>query len=320
MEAVPDDLSVRLAPRKQGGPIVIWPGRTVLTSQMRQRLADRADEYWFPNGGFGDLKGYSWAINLLGDPDRYSQALEFLSQELGIKGKSVFNPPDIILRTRRDRVWKELQHIENLVAPRCERFLAPHPNRFTEVFEQYAFEYPVLIRPEGSQTGKHLIRIDSRQDWDKVHSVPLGGRYVFMTQWVDFRISENTWPKLRLSITPGKVRLRHILYGNTWMVHSMERDAETAERELEVLLKADQWEALQKLGKEIHKALPLDFFGVDIGWKSDDEFVLFEANANMTILSVRGMPQHRRADYMANLMRIEADVWGALEAVAGPLR
>lgn len=89
------------------------------------------------------------------------------------------------------------------------------------------------------------------------------------------------------------------------------------QKEVDVLKSAGEWENLQKLGTAIREKVGLDFFGVDIGWKSDTEFVLFEANATMSILSYRLMPKFQRDVYVNNIKKIEKDVWQSLEATTG---
>ncbi len=89
------------------------------------------------------------------------------------------------------------------------------------------------------------------------------------------------------------------------------------QKEVGILKHAGEWEKLQQLGKSIREKVGLDFFGVDIGWKSDTEFVLFEANATMSILSYRLMPEFQRDVYVNNIKNIEKDVWQTLEATTG---
>jgi hypothetical protein len=225
--------------------------------------------------------------------------------------------PNAVLGTRRDTISNTLSGIQHLTAPKCIQFRPTHPNHFQDSFLREGFEYPVLIRPSGSQTGQNLLLIETKNEWDKIHSIPWGGCDIFMTQWVDFQSSENEWRKLRLSITPYGVRLRHILFGSSWLIHSVERDEPMVQKEVDILKSAGKWDNLQKLGTAIREKVGLDFFGVDIGWKSDTEFVLFEANATMSILSYRLMPKFQRDVYVNNIKNIEKDVWQSLEATTG---
>jgi hypothetical protein len=313
--ALPTNREIESKLTADGKPSMVFPGRIVLTSAMKSELYKHATDAWHPGHDNWEHKP-DWIVNMLADPDRYAVALEQLDQKLTGNPVPVFNHPRAILNTQRDVIWKQLADVENLISPRCDRFVATHPDHFRAAFEKGEFDFPVLIRPAGSHTGNDLIIIENERDWDKIYTVSWSGHEMYMTQWVDFQAANGDWPKLRLSVTCNGIKLRHILYGDSWLVHSTVRDTETVERELEVLLGADNWQALQKLGADIRQKVDLDFFGVDLGWKSESEFVLFEANASMSILSNRHMPEHRREDYVENLRRIEQDVWQALSGFA----
>jgi hypothetical protein len=298
-------------------PTIVWPGRTILTAEMKRILANKSREIWHSTSSETRIGPKKWIVNILADPDRYPHALRFLAEKTAGSETKIFNHPNAVLGTRRDKISNTLSGIQNLTAPKCIQFRPTHPNHFQDAFLRGGFEYPVLIRPSGSQTGQNLLCIETRNDWDKIHSIPWGGCSIFMAQWVDFQSSDNEWRKLRLSITPYGVRLRHILFGSSWLIHSVERDEAMVQKEVDVLKSAGEWENLQKLGTAIREKVGLDFFGVDIGWKSDTEFVLFEANATMSILSYRLMPKFQRDVYVNNIKKIEKDVWQSLEATTG---
>jgi hypothetical protein len=298
-------------------PTVVWPGRTILTAEMKRVLAKKSKEIWHSTNSETRISTKKWIINKLADPDRYPHALKFLAEKTAASETKVFNHPTAVLGTRRDKIWRNLLGIQHLTTPKCVRFRATHPSHFQDAFRSGGFEYPVLIRPSGSQTGQNLLSIRSENEWDKIFSIPWGGRNIFMTQWVDFQSSENEWRKLRLSITPFGIRLRHILYGSSWLIHSVERDEAMVEKEVEIIRNVGEWERLQKLGEAIREKVGLDFFGVDLGWKSDTEFVLFEANATMSKLSYHLMPKFQREVYVNNLKSIEKDVWLTLESITG---
>lgn len=317
LNAVPSDGQILATCTSPSGPTVVYPGRIVLTQKMKTTLDRTTKGFWYPQDMGAKLPSADWVFNPLADADRYDQALAFLARELKERDIPVFNGPEAILQTRRDRIWAHLEGIDTLIAPRTSRFRASHPTHFQQIFETGGFTYPVLIRPAGSHTGQDLVKIDSEEDWHKIFTIPWGGRLMYMTQWVDFRSAEGEWRKLRLSITPHGIRLRHILYGEGWLIHSVKRDIEMVEKELDVLLRADEWQEIQRLGEALRDRIGLSSFGVDLGWKSNQEFVLFEANVSMSILSYHNMPEYRREDYVANLLRIEKDIWHTMEDVSG---
>ncbi|WP_293575820.1 hypothetical protein [Phaeobacter sp.] len=315
--ALPKQRSVQTQLDPSGQPLMVFPGRTVLFDDMKSALNARANHFWHPGGSNQKLRNFTWIVNMLADADHYETALEFLAHRFADRTLPIFNRPEAILRSRRDRVWQHLDGIDNLICPQCIRFSPEHPEDFVTVFADNGFTYPVLLRPQGSHSGKHLLKIDSPADWDKLHSIPWGGRGFYMTQWVDFQSSPGEWRKLRLAITPDRVRLRHILFSDSWLIHSALRDEDIVKRELEVLRSANEWAELQAVGAAIRDRLPLDFFGVDLGWRADGQFVLFEANASMSILSYHNMPEFHQEVYRQNINSIETDVWRALQQITG---
>ena len=297
-----------------GFPEMIYPSRISFTPEMLERLVAVGQSYWHPRPEpITDFK-YNWIMNTLADADQYPHALQDLDKALKDKPVPVYNHPYGILKTRRDYVWAQLLDVPNLIAPKCVRFQATSPNTFIRAFEKAGFEFPVIIRPTGSHTGHDMIKVDSKDDWPKIFSIPWGGLEMYMTQWTDFQSEAGEWRKLRLCLTKGRVTLRHILISDSWLIHAMDRDDHIVDRELEVLQSADDWKAIQRIGADVFDRIGLDYCGIDLGYKSESEFVLFEANPCMSILSRMAMPEYRRDEYEANLKKIEDQVWQSVEA------
>ena len=141
-----------------------------------------------------------------------------------------------------------------------------------------------------------------------------------MTQFVDFRDSNGRFTKARMVIAGNKISLRHILSSDDWLIHAGNRDQASADHELERLGTVTSWDRMMQVGRDIHARIGLDFFGVDLGIQSDDSFVLFEANAAMSILSTNHTPEYRQQDYLDHIASIERDVVAALQAIGIPLQ
>jgi hypothetical protein len=303
-KALPNSRSIGIRLTNQATLQPIFPGRLIFDDDIKSAFKPQSQEFWFPDEtGKQKLTG-QWLINELADADHYDRALHFLSSKLDSQNIPVLNHPRAVLETRRDLSAQKLSGIDNLMVPKCVRFQATDPLHFQHVFEQGGFSYPILIRLAGSHSGINFLKIAGPQDWQKVHFIPWGGQHIYMTQWVDFRNSEGRWIKLRLSITSTGIQLRHVLFGESWLIHSVQRNAETLQRELSILNNAHDWHVIHRLGHEIRERVGLDFFGVDLGWKSDQEFVLFEANASMSILSRHNMLEQHEENYL----RIQQDV------------
>lgn len=314
-KAVPKNGQVRVELTSENQFRLVFPARLQITDSMSQIIEKSAEAFWFPTHHSISNICPRWIINELADADQYLDAVRYLDHELRDVEIPVFNAPAGILQTQRQIVWRELQDIPNLVTPKCVRFRPGLPNHFLQVYEQEGFSYPVLIRPVGSHTGADLVIIEKEEDWGRIFSIPWGGSEIYMTQWVDYQSDKGEWRKLRMVITPDRIGLRHVLFGKDWLVHAMERGHEEVERELEIVQSSDSWEAFQEIGSQIRDRVNLDYFGADLGYKSETEFVLFEANASMSILSKANTPEYRQDEYFANISALERDVWRAISRV-----
>jgi glutathione synthase/RimK-type ligase-like ATP-grasp enzyme len=262
-----------------------------------------------------DVPTNAWLINFCVDADEYSRAMTFLKEFLTKTCMPAFNHPDGIINSRRDNVSTLLQGIHGLTAPKCVRFHATDPAVFEKVFRANEFTYPVLIRPTASQSGSNLVRVASEDEWDKVHTIPWGGAHLYITQFVDFKNVAGENLKLRVVCAGDKIYVRHVLIGQDWLIHAMDRTDEIVDREFLFRQELLENPLFLAMVKEIKARVGLDFFGIDLGWMGKDQFVLFEANAAMSILSTAHMPIYRRAENLQVLKNIEEGVVSAIRAV-----
>lgn len=273
-----------------------------------------------PRGAKLTLPPGAWMVNFCADGDEYAGAMAYLGGLLRDTGMPCFNPPEGVMNSRRDRVAALAEGTPHLTVPRCVRFAPKLPADFEATFADHGFAYPVLVRPAASQSGTHLVKIDSAADWDKVHTIPWGGRTLFMTQFVDFAGEDGSYLKIRAVCAGDRIVIRHTLFGSDWIVHAMDRTPEVTDREFDTHAALYANPAFTAVVREVKARLGLDFFGIDMGMIAPDRFVLFEANAAMSILSRAHMPEYRRADYERILTNVEEAVIAALRAVEARAR
>lgn len=294
-----------------------FPNCFIPTPRIEKLIGESAETLWFPinDGAKITLPKQPWFINFCADADEYSRALKFLGHMLQKTGAPVFNHPDGIMNSRRDRVSEILQGVRGMTVPRCIRFAPKRPADFETTFAENNLTYPVLIRPAASQSGTNLLKIDEPDDWDKVHDIPWGGQTLHMTQFVDFANDAGEYIKIRAVVAGDQVLIRHTLIASSWLVHAMDRTNEIVDREFQLHKQLRESDLFNAMVREAKQRIGLDFFGLDLGWKADDQFVLFEANAAMSILSTAHMPTYRRPEYLKILKDIEEAVVRALRAV-----
>jgi glutathione synthase/RimK-type ligase-like ATP-grasp enzyme len=289
--SVPDNYQVDLVPDGRGGVTPILPNSVVFPRDIAASLVAKVDMIWFPPRNADALNGAPWIINNSADADTYEASLTWFSTLPAAKQVPVFNHPDAISRTRRDRISRTLQNIPGLVVPKCVRFKPERPRDFLQLFHTEGFQYPVLIRPVGSQTGRHLVKIDGPDSWSNLNRIPWGGSHMFMTQFIDFAGADNRYTKIRIACVGPDHLLRHTKFSDNWLVHNESKANERVSDEMRILDELATCPILKKVIKAVMKHVRLDYWGMDIGYQGPGKpFVFFEANASMSILR-NGMSQ-----------------------------
>jgi len=283
-EAVPESGNVRVALDAAGRPKYLWPNRIVLPDPTLERLRKLGTAFFFPPPKPVAVHGLSWIVNFCADADEYRGGLLGLDAAFG-QSLPIFNHPRAVALTRRDLSAATLQGIDGLVVPRCHRFLAEESDSFQRAFKDGGFRYPVLVRPAGSQTGKDLFRVDGPFDWPNVYRSHWFGRRHFMTEFHDTATPEG-FLKLRAGLFGGVMRIHSIKQSGHWRInHNTGETAPDAfaAREAEICARLIAEGRLDAVMQEIGARSGMDAIGADIGLLPDGRFVLFEANAAMTL-------------------------------------
>jgi glutathione synthase/RimK-type ligase-like ATP-grasp enzyme len=294
-----------------------FPNCFIPSPRIEQLLAEATETLWFPisRGTKLTLPKQAWFVNFCADPDEYARAMANLKRMAEMSGAPVFNHPDGVMNSRRDRVSEILQGIDGLTVPKCVRFSPKLPQDFQDEFERGGLSYPVLVRPAASQSGTHLVKVDGPDDWDRIFTIPWGGQVMHMTQFVDFANADGEYIKIRAVCAGDRVIIRHTLIATDWLVHAMDRTDAIVDREFQLHKQLYESPVFNAVVREAKQRIGLDFFGLDLGWRGQDDFVLFEANAAMSILSTAHMPTYRRPEYAKILKDIEEAVVRAIRAV-----
>ena len=283
--AVPDNHQILMSPDGKGGLTAVWPNSMVLPQTILAPLVAKLDLVWFPPGNADALNGAPWIINNSGDADAYEGSLTWFCSLPAASRVPVFNHPDAILRTRRDRISRMLQGIPGLVVPKCVRFKPGKPQDFGRVFEAEGFQYPVLVRPVGTQTGRNLLKISELDSWADIYKIPWGGSHMFMTQFVDFAGADSRYTKIRIAFVGNEHVLRHVKFSDDWLVHNTSTANQMVVDEMRVIDEVSASEPVAETIRALMSRVRLDFWGIDIGYQGPGKpLVFFEANAAMSML------------------------------------
>jgi len=281
--AVPDNGQITTTVGDAGTPQFHIPNSMILPVGLMKQLEAAARTVWFPPTKPITHENVAWIVNFCADADEYCKALRSLDLAFGATSP-IFNHPRAVALSRRDLMAKMLQGTQNLTVPHCVRFKVDSPASFAATFAAHGFAYPVLVRPEGSQTGHGLHKVDGPQDWAALGLSNGYGKWHFMTQFHDTRSANGRFCKVRASFVGGKWGIRAFRDEPDWLitgtVGSLTRERhESIKRNVDGLM-ADT--AFGAMLDDISARVPLDFFGADIG-VTDGKFTFFEANAAMTM-------------------------------------
>ena len=226
-----------------------------------------------------------WVLNTCADADEYQRGLICLDRDSG-PDCPIFNHPRAVAMTRRDLSASALTGVPNLVVPKCIRFKPQDERDFERTFEANGFRYPVLVRPVASQTAAGLVRVNSIFEWQNISGEGLGNRHYFMTQFHDTACAEG-YLKMRVAIIGEAIRVHSITHSDKWRINHNAGETPPdlfAAREREIVESKLNNPAFEKMMQEIRRRTAMDLVGLDLGILDDGRFVLFEANAAMTMV------------------------------------
>jgi glutathione synthase/RimK-type ligase-like ATP-grasp enzyme len=281
--AMPDQNMVGL--RRTSGKLgFTYRNQVVLPHFLRDRILTEAEQYWFPAPTKGKRR-VSWVINTCADADEYQRGLICLDKESG-PNCPIFNHPRAVAMTRRDLSARALAGVPNLIVPKCIRIKPEDPRDFERAFKANGFTYPVLVRPVASQTASGLVRVNSIFEWQNISNVGLGTRHYFMTQFHDASCAEG-YLKMRAAIIGDAVRIHSVTHSDKWRINHNSGETPPdlfAVREREIVEAKLSDAAFEEMMQEIRRRTAMDLIGLDLGILDDGRFVLFEANAAMTMV------------------------------------
>lgn len=299
--AVPEDGFVTVKVGSNGQPYYFWANALDIPYDTAENLRKRGVEFFFPSPPTVDIRGMNWIVNLCNEPDKSQSAMAALDEAFGA-ALPIFNHPRAIQMSRRDKSSELLRGIENLIVPKVVRFTPVEAGSFEDVFHSNGFSFPVLLRPAGSQEGIGMVKIDSPRDWTKVLYSAWQGKPHYMTQFVDYSRPDGSFSFMRIAVVGGQSFLRVTGGSQSWHIghsHSPapEKPKAKVDRWREVARDRDEferWPEAKALAAEIAERVRLDFFGIDLGVIDRNRFVLFEANAAMTMTNKFALTEEAR--------------------------
>jgi glutathione synthase/RimK-type ligase-like ATP-grasp enzyme len=311
--ALPQSGKVRVRVEPNGRVTTNFPNRIDFPDVSRRWLAENAPKLWCPPEGPALKQRFSWALNLLADPDDYRHALIWQDEAIA-PDIPVFNHPRAVAQSRRDLSAQRLAGVPGLVVPPCVRFSADSRAAFEQAFADHGLRYPVLIRPCSTQGGIGQLRIDSAAGWEAAVNSRWFGQPHFMVQFEDSQTADGIYYKARVVFVGDQAFVRHVKASTVWQVHNRGSGRVSDDRELEIVAKLEASASFRAICAAVASRTRLDLCGMDLGVDpARDRFVLFECNPSMSVF-FPPRPEHTPAQ-VERRARLQAPVERAVDAL-----
>lgn len=224
-------------------------------------------------------------VNYLADADIYDVPLRKADRIVRQMERPAFNAPASVLGTRRDLASQSLADVQGVHMPRTIRAAANAPADLIAAVERAGLTYPLLVRRTGTHGGVGMVKLDRAEDLASAQ-IRFGEGELYVTEFVDFADADGLYRKHRLVVVGEEIFMRHVIVGETWLLHAERRAQDTGAEELAALAGFEEstGPAIRTAMLGIARTLGLDYFGVDCSIRPDGQVLVFEANACMNIL------------------------------------
>lgn len=229
-------------------------------------------------------------FNQISSPETHKISLTRMQELLKQVNIPCLNLPQNILYTTRDSIYSLLKDVDGLTIPKTIK-ITPHTP--ADVYDQILhsdFTFPIIFRKSGMHGGKNMTLLHGYNEFEKFYPFALDGSDYYLIQFIDYK-EDSIYKKYRLVVVDGEVYIRHLIYSDQWLIHSisreyMEKNPVYKDKEKFILKTFDESlkPKIQPTIQKIHSILGLDYFGIDCYIDPNMHLLGFEINANMNIM------------------------------------
>lgn len=233
------------------------------------------------------LPGADLVFNAIANPEVAPATAERLARFHA--RRPMLNPPEAILRTRRDRMPWLFSGIPGAVVPavlRLRRDELVDPD-LARRLQAAGLAFPLLVRTAGPQGGKGAWKAGAFEDLARAAASEADAHYLI--QYHDGLHADGHYRKYRIVFVDRRPYPYHLAISRNWLVHYYNADMLAApwKREEERRFLEDPWGVLGPRASEavaaLGERLDLDYAGVDFTLLPDGRILLYEANATMLV-------------------------------------
>jgi hypothetical protein len=221
----------------------------------------------------------------ISDSDANRPLLLTLQDALKDWPKPVLNSPRYVPHTGRDNASRLLQGIAGLLAPQTQRvsreqLLALAAGQLGMAQLLADCDFPLILRPLGSQAGADLQKIDSAADIAP-YLAGLQEDTFFMAPFIDYRDAQGHFKKIRIALIGGQAFVCHMAVSENWMIHYVNAGmyAEAWKREEEARFMQEFSQFVHRHGpalEAISQRMQLDYLVMDCAETRSGDLLLFE--------------------------------------------
>jgi len=228
----------------------------------------------------------------IADGEANQPVLKALTPLLRNWSTPVINAPQHIPNTGRDTASALLQHVDGLLMPPTRQIdrsallaLVRGETPINSVFD--GCEFPIILRPIGSQAGRDLARIEDIQGIaDYLSKVDEPG--FFLSRFIDYSGEDGLYRKFRIALIAGQPFACHMGISAHWMIHYLNAGMyENAEKRAEEARFMDTFAAFAERHKvalaAVYQRSKLDYICIDCAETRDGELLIFEMDHVMVV-------------------------------------
>ncbi|EXJ13419.1 ATP-grasp domain-containing protein [Imhoffiella purpurea] len=208
--------------------------------------------------------------------------------------RPVLNLKQTLGLVARERVHDVMKALPGILIPPTWRL---RTDRLEEIIANNAqplrspdgsVNFPLILRPVDSHAGQGLTKAENGDELlAAVRSLP--NQEVFLSPFVDYRSRDGRYRKYRLVLIDGRPFACHMGISDHWMIHylnaGMAESAEKRAEEADFMNRFDQEFAVRHgpALTAIHRAIGLDYLGIDCAETEDGRLLIFEIDPAMVV-------------------------------------
>jgi glutathione synthase/RimK-type ligase-like ATP-grasp enzyme len=203
---------------------------------------------------------------------------------------AIINHPDKVLLTTRDKNCRRLNKIAGVRFPLTVRMIVDQAMLADPVkrVAELGFDYPVLVRNIGTQTGRTFVKADTPDRLCQTIA-ERKGEEIYLIQYIETLFRETCYRKMRAFFIGGRIYPVVCHIDDVWNVHGFNRTDVMAQNpwmmDEEKSYLADPRKYLgdtaYEILEELNRIVGLDFTGVDFTIMDDGTFLIYELNPAM---------------------------------------